>query len=97
MIASGEKTEEYREIKPYWASRLTTLPKELTDDCLNRIDECAEWTQHFWEASFRNGYSKNAPVMRFKCEYITVGLGRSEWGAEPGKKYFIIKLGRIIK
>ena len=22
MIASGEKTEEYREIKPYWESRL---------------------------------------------------------------------------
>lgn len=24
MIAAGEKTEEYREIKPYWIKRLTT-------------------------------------------------------------------------
>ena len=25
MIVSGEKTEEYREIKPYWASRLVKI------------------------------------------------------------------------
>lgn len=24
MIAAGKKTEEYREIKPYWIKRLTT-------------------------------------------------------------------------
>ena len=24
MIVTGEKTEEYREIKPYWIKRLTT-------------------------------------------------------------------------
>jgi hypothetical protein len=93
MIASGEKKEEYREIKPYWASRLTTLPKEWTDDCINKIEDCAEWTQFFNEVVFRNGYTKNAPTMKFKCEYITIALGRVKWGAEPGKKYFVIKLG----
>jgi hypothetical protein len=29
MILSGEKKEEYREIKPYWASRLLDLNEEL--------------------------------------------------------------------
>lgn len=34
MIASGEKREEYREIKQYWVSRLTVCnaPKEFKDD-----------------------------------------------------------------
>ena len=29
MIVAGEKTEEYREIKPYWIKRLTTNCKEF--------------------------------------------------------------------
>lgn len=35
MIASGEKKEEYREIKPYWITRLVDwsgYPKESPDD-----------------------------------------------------------------
>ena len=31
MIASGEKKEEYREIKPYWSSRL--IKKDFTHIC----------------------------------------------------------------
>ena len=31
MIAAGEKTEEYREIKPYWASRLVNQQAESGD------------------------------------------------------------------
>lgn len=29
MIASGEKKEEYREIKPYWSQRLTSNPIKI--------------------------------------------------------------------
>lgn len=39
MIASGEKSEEYREIKPYWISRLLLLPEM---DCANYIEMCAD-------------------------------------------------------
>ena len=31
MIAAGEKTEEYLEIKPYWASRLVNQQAEIGD------------------------------------------------------------------
>lgn len=31
MILSGEKTDEYREIKPYWTKRL--IPKKHTHIC----------------------------------------------------------------
>lgn len=38
MIASGEKKEEYRELKPYWVRRLISsdrYPKETPDDYKN--------------------------------------------------------------
>jgi len=28
---------------------------------------------------------------------LTIGTGKPEWGAEPGKKYFVIQLGETIK
>lgn len=84
MILSGEKKEEYREIKPYYNSRFKK--------------------HHFKEIYFNpkrdvmfiNGYSKNSP--RIKCEvYITEGYGKEEWGAEPNKKYYVLKILSVEK
>lgn len=45
---------------------------------------------------FRHGYnSKNGQCLR-GIQSITVGEGLQKWGAEPGKKYFVIKLGEKI-
>lgn len=87
MINSGEKTEEYREIKPYWESRLT------------RYDEKFDGYQFksFVGILFRNGYSCGARQRSFKFDSISIGEGRPEWGAEPGKKYFVIKFSPLIK
>ena len=76
LILSGEKKEEYREIKPYWEKRL--MGKKY-----DRI-------------IFRNGYATNAPQFTIKLKSITQGIGKSEWGAEEGKQYFILSLGEII-
>ncbi|WP_454974060.1 ASCH domain-containing protein [Capnocytophaga gingivalis] len=76
LILSGEKKEEYREIKPYWEKRL--IGKKY-----DRI-------------IFRNGYRKNAPQFTMKLKSITQGTGKSEWGAEEGKIYFVLSLGEII-
>lgn len=86
MIASGEKKEEYRELTEYWESRLVDYPK---------------WThmgffKEFDAVTFYLGYSKDRPSMTFKVKDIRIGLGKSEWGAEPGKEYFVIKLGERI-
>lgn len=40
---------------------------------------------------FRNGYSSNSPSIKCKVE-ITTGFGKEEWGAEPNKEYFILKI-----
>jgi hypothetical protein len=84
MIASGEKKEEYREIKPYWASRFNPTG--------NLLDPCRD----FNIVELKNGYSKNAPTIRLYCKEITIDEGREEWGAEPNKEYYVIKLGKIL-
>lgn len=84
MIASGEKTEEYRNDTMYWRRRLL-IKGEAVDDM-----------RLFHVVQFRNGYRKDAPTMRFKCLDIQPGEGNPEWGAEPGKYYFVIKLGKQL-
>lgn len=84
MIVSGEKKEEYREIKKYWISRF--IPSG------NLLDDCRD----FNTVEFKNGYGVNAPKIMFHCSEITISTGRLEWGAEPNKEYFVIKLGEII-
>lgn len=81
MIASGEKKEEYREIKPYWISRLCAWK--------NAYDPCRDFTA----IQFKNGYSKDAPTLLFESAGIEIATGNPEWGAEPGKEYFVIRLG----
>lgn len=111
LIASGEKTEEYREIKPYWVSRFvdwSNYPKEspndhkyITQNIVFDIEQGHKWEdviqsyfsklKKFDGVIFRNGYSGGAPLVSFRNPVVTIGFGRSEWGAEPGRQYFVIK------
>ncbi len=88
MIASGEKLEEYREIKPYWESRL--IDKEATFYLNEMI------YNQFDIVSANNGYSKNCPNIKWKHGGVTIGTGKPEWGAEPNKLYFILKIGDLV-
>lgn len=74
MIASGEKTEEYRSITPHWTKIITAIFPYKYNVCFHR------------------GYTKT--TMTFRIERIDMGTGKEEWGAEPGKKYYIIVLGK---
>ncbi len=85
MILSGEKREEYREIKPYYTTRF----------------------QHLWQGSligggaerkivFRNGYSAKSPSFIAVCT-ISIGTGKKEWGAEPNKEYYVLKILSIYR
>lgn len=78
MIKSGEKKEEYREIKPYYKSRFFNEYKK------NNNNLC-------FYVIFRNGYRKDSP--KIKC-YISLYLktGKPEWGAELNKAYFVLKI-----
>ncbi len=93
MIASGEKKEEYREIKPFWMIRLlhcwlSTAPLDVMFNHLR--------FKTFDIVSANNGYAKDCPNIKWKHEGIRIGEGKPEWGAEPGKQYFILQIGELF-
>lgn len=110
MTKAGIKTEDYREITPYWVKRLFHTEK-LTNWFVN--DFVREFSYHGDELGFIEKFGKHfvtntmtlgyplktdtARILKFKHEGIEIRTGVSEWGAEPDKLYFVIKHGdRII-
>lgn len=111
MIDSGDKPEEYRDLTWYWSRRLlgrvsTTFGYWFPwSDILSGDYEFSGWKSHtggtdpfqqFDCVEFRHGYRKDARRMRFLFSSTSIGTGQEKWGAEPGKKYFVIKLGERI-
>lgn len=86
MIKSGEKLEEYREIKPYWTKRFY---KSLYDLELGN----STYTIYYARGTIilKNGYSKNSPSIKCYIE-LTQDYGKEEWGAEPNKRYYVLKI-----
>ena len=87
-IKSGEKLEEYREFNEFWNKRLlwtNKYPEELREEFNGFLI--------FDSLVFTLGYPKAGDTSRrleFKNPKIKIGEGRPEWGAEPGKLYFVI-------
>lgn len=91
MIASGEKKEEYREVKRYWIQRLCDEVEYETN--------YGSWEgvfKKFTHVEFKNGYGKNAPSILVECNGITIGKAKPEWSDNWQGDVFIIKLGNII-
>lgn len=96
MIRSGEKKEEYREIKPYYRKRFeNNFQKFLKDFNNGKKAPIDEWlyTQIKFHlcVKFRNGYSAGSPAIICKCR-LRIGKGKPEWGAERGKSYYILEI-----
>lgn len=101
MIASGTKKEEYREITQYWMKRLMLCYCHGFTPCKHqscpnsRPDLCAGIVRRFHYVTFHYGYTSR--TMTFRIADISTGVGKPEWGAEPDKQYFVIKLGERVK
>ncbi len=84
MILSGEKKEEYREIKPYYKSRFKKIfvmcPYTYIPSGLDAH-----------EIMFRNGYRSDSPSFTAICS-LDIKQGRPEWGAEPGVDYYVLTI-----
>ena len=89
MILSGEKKEEYREIKPYYMTRF----KKIFDMHPNSYIPDGTDTR---EIRFRNGYGSSRPEFVAECS-LDIKTGREEWGAEPGKEYYTLKIHQITE
>lgn len=90
MIASGEKKEEYRELKDYWCNRFCT--KEWYKYEYEFLEKAID--KYYDIVIFRNGYAKDAPTVTVECKGISIGHGKYEWGATG--ESFIITLGSIL-
>ena len=88
MILSGEKKEEYRELKPYYKSRIR---KEFSCYPYSGIP-CGEDYQN---VEFRNGYGSSVPAFIALCK-VDIKTGKPEWGAEPGVEYYVFSIDKIV-
>ena len=92
MIVAGEKTEEYREIKPYWIKRLTTNCEVAYD--VEAETYCGKVLYRpYTHVLFINGYRKDSPRIEKEIDIITIGKPKKgmcpdEW---LDTEFFIIK------
>lgn len=81
-IKSGFKKEEYREIKPYYNSRLM---KQGTTDF-----------KEFDIVVFTNGYGRRVPYIALEFKGMRFDKGKEKWGAVADTVYYVIELGKKI-
>lgn len=81
MAKERIKKEDYRDLTPYWIARLMAN-KDLANPVF----------REFGGVLLANGrHFGDVPKCVLGLAGITIGEGKPEWGATPGKKYFIIK------
>ena len=112
MILSGEKKEEYREMKEYWRIRLlgfkdeieSQIIEEFENDIKNNKMSITDIFSHFKAkfkeydvVKFTNGYGKDKPALTVEFNGIFIGRGYRCWGAIFGETYYCIKLGKILE
>ena len=86
MILSGEKKEDYRELKSYWNARLNA----------NTYEGFFKPKQ-FDVVELANGYSRDSRKIIIQFDYTTVREGLIKWGANAGEKYFVVRFGKILE
>lgn len=93
MILSGIKTEEYREMKPYWEKRFTNYFGKHYDFLSDT--PTVVWNNQKKNIIFRNGYGNDKLEFTAECT-ISEGYGKTEWGAEDSKKYYVLQIHGIF-
>lgn len=107
-IAGGEKTEEYRDFfgvkkgSPINIKTLVDWQKEDWQWLLRSFVERSEFM--YDQISFKpwkvlhltNGYGHDKPQLWAHIEEISIGRGRTEWGAPADRDVFIIRLGAVF-
>lgn len=88
MILSGEKKEEYREIKPYYQSRFKNVFYMTPHSFIPAGNEQKQ-------IMFRNGYNKNSPSFVADCS-LDIKHGKTEWGAEEDIDYYVLTIHKIV-
>ena len=108
MIERGEKHEEYRDLRPYYANRLLYWrnhgQKKYWDGVFEKMYTYPTFKirelllgygiRQYDAVRFHKGQGGKT-TMLFEFKGLDIGRGNPEWGA-PDEDVFIIKLGRRI-
>jgi len=108
MTKAGIKTEDYREITPYWIKRflmdIEVLDPSIDYEELSKLikEKSLNVRYSFIEYRYNTmtlGYPKSTDtdrIIQFEHAGIEIRTGNPEWGAEPNKLYFVIKHGKAL-
>jgi len=77
MIEAGDKSEEYRDIKPYWLTRIFTSGKYMASMGKNIMP--GGYNGRHSHVRFRLGYAKDAPTMVWKLGHVGIGDATPQW------------------
>ena len=105
---AGIKPEDYREVTPYWYSRLVLYnglkkSQKWWEEYFNyafAFDDSPTEFQKFTTNIMTLGYpskTDESRILRYEHAGIEIRTGVEAWGAEPNKLYFVIKHGKRIK
>lgn len=95
LIKQGTKKEEYRDIKPYYQSRLCAKYDAKSVCCLDCKTNCCRPEPKFSRVHFTLGYPLDEELekhMVIKIKGLRKGWGRPLWDGASSKKVFIIDL-----
>lgn len=101
MTQDGIKTEDYRDINNYWLKRLCydSFRSERGLDHTLLINNRWYKPKIFKTNTMTLGYPKSTDadrILKYEHAGIEIRGGNVEWGAEPGKIYFVIKHGKKL-
>lgn len=103
-ILSGQKKEEYREMKPFYQKRLMDGFKKGGITCANKACSICRWNKGQYPLccpikydAIRFHRGQGSPTtMLVEFLDLRTGYGKTEWGAPDNHEVFIIKLGKIL-
>jgi hypothetical protein len=104
MTKAGIKTEDYRELSEYWFKRIVSKDIRHFWDLKMFIKYANNHPYKIYRDFEINtmtlGYPKtgdNERILKLEHRGIEIRTGNPEWGAEPGKLYFVIKHGEFVE
>ena len=87
MYDSGEKTEEYRDIKEHWTRIFVNFQDRYFIKIKDVLYSPGEVT-----ICFLDGYTRDRRKLYKRCTGLKKGIGRKEWGAS-GEMQYILSVG----
>lgn len=85
-LLSGEKEEDYRDIKPYYTTRLQNILGKEKMSLLLQGKEVL-----LGDVEFKLGYKKDACSFT-EMTTVRIGKGNPEWGADGNSEQYIFRL-----